>query len=407
MNRTRSGLALALPAIAALVIGSCSKSPSSGDSVDQNLVLGKVAGKTFTVGDLQNKLKYQYGAAGDFKSAEGAQQAQQILKSAIDEMCWVTLGEKKGYEKDPQFKATWELSRKYILADRTIDHEVRSKEVPTDDEVRKYYDEHQTEFTVPLRVQIAHVLTKTREQALVARARIQKGEAVANVAASMSIDEPTKTNGGTIGWVTATGGGGHLGNVPQFNSAALKLQKGDVSEPVQIPAGWSVLYAMDREEQHVLPFDDKVLEAAKKRLQTKKHNELFTGTLNALKKDYDAQLYMDNFEKFARSLLPEDELWIAAQKEKDTDRRIADYQEIVRRFPAGARAPQSQFMIGFLMADERKDYPAARAAFETFIKEYPDQELVPSARWMLDNMDKPDIDRKSVDQIRRQAWIGH
>jgi|GEM_PF-5318289 len=413
MNCRRAVSVIALVAGTMVFVGSCSRSPSNDQGQGQDagqydkLVLGKVAGKDFTVADLKKKLKYQYGVIGDVKDPSGVDQARDILKSAVDELCWVHMGEKKGYQNDPEFKATWDLSRRYILADRAIEHEVRSKEVPTDQEIRDYYNQNQADFQLPARVQAAHVLLKTEAEAKAARARLLKGEPIAVVAAQMSIDEPTKKAAGMIGWITATSGAGHLGRIPQFSEAAMQLQKGEVSQPVEIPTGWSVIYAADRSEAHILPLDDKVIEAAKKRLRTKKHNQIFKETLDGLKKEYGAEIYMDNFEKYARSLLSEDELFQMAQREKDPDHRLADYQEIVRRFPAGVRVSQAQFMIGFILADERKDYAAAREAFQAYIQKYPDQELVPSARWMLENMDKPDVDHSSVDQIGRQARFGH
>ncbi len=321
-------------------------------------------------------------------------------------MCWVELGERKGYQKDPAFKATWELSRKYILADRTIHLEVGSKETPTDEEIRKYYDDNPSKFMMVERVQVAHVMTNTRQEAMSARARILKGESIANVANEMSIDEATRTNGGVLGWLTEGGGAGHLGNVPQVVAAAMKLQKGEVSDPIEIPGGWSVLYALEHEPPHVHPYDDVVIAAAKDQVKNLKHNQIWSKTLDGLKKNYDAQVYMDNFDKFAMGLLPEDALWGIAQAEKDTGRKLAAYRAIVQRFPTGPHAAQAQFMVGFVLVDERKDYPGAREAFETFVKKYPDHELIPSARWMLDNMGKPNLDRQALEQIRHQVRFG-
>jgi peptidyl-prolyl cis-trans isomerase C len=405
MRSVRIGSTAVVLAGAALILGSCSKSPKTADAGGEyeKLVLGKVAGKDFTVADLENKLKYQYGKLGDIRTAQGIEDTRKIVDSAIDEMCWVTLGEKKGYQKEKQFKDTWELSRKFILADRTIEHEVRSKETPTDDEICRYYDEHPDEFKMPLRVQIAHVLVKSQNEALQVRARLLKGEPVASLAKSVSIDEQTKNSGGMLGWMTATSGAGHLGNIPYLNTAAVALQKGEVSRPVEIPSGWSVMVALDRVEQRVMPYDDNVAEALRKKVQTKKHNQLFNDELEKLRKEYGAEIYKENFEKFAMSILPENELLVIAQRDQDPDRRIRAYQEVMKRFSNGPNAAQAQFMIGFILADERKDYPAARQAFQAYIQKYPDTDLVASARWMLDNMEKPDADRSEMDQFRQKV----
>ena len=46
-------------------------------------------------------------------------------------------------------------------------------------------------------------------------------------------------------------------------------------------------------------------------------------------------------------------------------------------------------MIGFTYAEELNDYEKARSEFEKFIAKHPNSELANSARWMLQNMDKP------------------
>jgi outer membrane protein assembly factor BamD (BamD/ComL family) len=50
---------------------------------------------------------------------------------------------------------------------------------------------------------------------------------------------------------------------------------------------------------------------------------------------------------------------------------------------------QAAFMIGFTYAEELDDYASARTAFEEFLRTHPKSDLAQSAKWMLENMDKP------------------
>ncbi len=223
------------------------------------------------------------------------------------------------------------------------------------------------------------------------------------VARQMSIDEPSKKVGGVLGWMTASSGAGHLGRVPEINAAAMALQKGGVSPPVQIGDEWTVLYAIDRTEPTPRNLDPDVKEAIAQKVQTRKHNVLYKALMEQLRKEYGVELYEQNFDRYALTLMTEDDLWSAAQVEKDPAREATFYAEIVRRNPGGPRSAQAQFMIGFVQADEVKNYPAAREAFEKFLKDYPNHELAQSAQWMLENMEKPDMDVEELRQIRRQA----
>jgi TolA-binding protein len=175
---------------------------------------------------------------------------------------------------------------------------------------------------------------------------------------------------------------------------------------VQLPGGWSVIVALDRNEEQTRPFDAPLQEAIKKRAQVEKHNKIYSELISTMKKEYGVEVFDENYEKYARSLLDEDELFASAQNQKDPKRKAAAYEEIVRRFPASSRGSQAQFMLAFTLADDLKDYGRARTEFEAFLKNYPADELADSARWMLLNMDKPDIDPTRVDQLRRQALGG-
>ncbi len=95
-----------------------------------------------------------------------------------------------------------------------------------------------------------------------------------------------------------------------------------------------------------------------------KHNKIYSELISTMKKEYGVEVFDENYEKYARSLLDEDELFASAQSQKDPKRKAAAYEEIVRRFPASSRASQAQFMLAFTLADDLKDYGRARAEFE-------------------------------------------
>lgn len=387
-------------AVVAYGLGSCSKKESNEHD---KIVLARVAGKEFTAGDLERKIKYQYRTMANLTGKAAADQYRQVFNDAVDELCWIKLGEKKGYTKDPVYQATLEFARRWVLKDRTIEHEVRAKAIPTDEELQAYYQSHASDYVVPTRVQAAHVLVKTQAEAEAIRKRLVAGEPVAELARRYSIDEITKNDGGLVGWITATGGAGHLGNQTGFNDVVMKLRRGDVSRPVQLPGGWSVIVALDRNEAETRPLDGPLRDAIQKRVQTDKHNKIYGDLLTQMRKEYGVVINDDNFEKYARSLMDEDDLFTSAENERDPRKRAAAYEDIVRRFPSSGRAAKAQFMYAFTLADELKDYGRARQEFQKFIDAYPANDLTDSARWMIQNMEKPDVDPTRVSDVRRQA----
>src|SRR5205823_13585482 len=81
------------------------------------------------------------------------------------------------------------------------------------------------------------------------------------------------------------------------------------------------------------------------------------------------------------------ELFARAQTAAAPKERIELFQRVVTEYPNDKSAVQAAFMIGFTYAEELKDFPSARTAFQDFIRKYPKSDLVSSAHWMLDNME--------------------
>jgi len=79
----------------------------------------------------------------------------------------------------------------------------------------------------------SHLLVETQEEGAAAKARIDDGEAFADVARAVSTG-PTGPNGGDLGWF----GAGAM--VPAFENQITSLEVGGVSEPFETQFGWHV-----------------------------------------------------------------------------------------------------------------------------------------------------------------------
>ena len=146
------------------------------------------------------------GRFDGLRGAEAARQYRELTEGALNDLCWVTLGEKKGYMEDEAFQKTWEFSRRYILMQVTVNNEIAPHEEPTSEEIEAYYEEHRSQFQIPTRVQLAHVQVNTEKEAEAVRAMLLAGEPIEEVAARHSTDERTKSSGGLLAWVTASSG---------------------------------------------------------------------------------------------------------------------------------------------------------------------------------------------------------
>jgi outer membrane protein assembly factor BamD (BamD/ComL family) len=86
------------------------------------------------------------------------------------------------------------------------------------------------------------------------------------------------------------------------------------------------------------------------------------------------------------------------QEQGNFQAAIQSYETIVKKFPRSPEAPQCQFMVGYLYANHMKNNDLARNAYQTFIKNYPEHELVKDAQWELDHLGQ---DVNQIEELNR------
>jgi outer membrane protein assembly factor BamD (BamD/ComL family) len=90
----------------------------------------------------------------------------------------------------------------------------------------------------------------------------------------------------------------------------------------------------------------------------------------------------------------EDQLFGDARKLQEEGKyaeAVTGYEKLIQVHPKGKYAPQAQFMIGFICANELKDLAKAEKAYKAFLEKYAaksDSGMVASARWELENLGK-------------------
>ena len=62
------------------------------------------------------------------------------------------------------------------------------------------------------------------------------------------------------------------------------------------------------------------------------------------------------------------------------------FKSVYEKYPLSEQAPMGLFMAGFVQANELNDFDGATETYNTFLKEYPDNELAASAKEELENM---------------------
>jgi len=155
-----------------------------------------------------------------------------------------------------------------------------------DDEVRKQFNEHRTQYDEAEQVHVSHILIRAgtgeeeeraRRTMVLIQGRLAKGEKFDALARQYSEDPGSKERGGDLGFVSR----GSL--VPEFEKVAFTLKAGEVSAPVKTQFGYHVILVAEHKPARQATFD-QVKEQIRGQLAQQKQEATFQTWLQAERK---------------------------------------------------------------------------------------------------------------------------
>lgn len=182
-----------------------------GDQVLQELVYEKVLSEKYKVTDKEL----------DAKVAELKEQMGDNFATALAQ---------SGYEDEDALKSSMRIG---MLQEKAAIKDIKVKE----SEIKKRYEETQPQ------IKARHILVADEKTAKDVKAKLAKGEKFEDLAKEVSTDTGSKEAGGDLGWF---GTGAML---PEFEEAAYKLKKGEISEPVKTEYGYHIIQLQDKKEK--------------------------------------------------------------------------------------------------------------------------------------------------------------
>jgi len=133
----------------------------------------------------------------------------------------------------------------------------------SDEEARGDFDKHRAEWTMPERRRVAHILVKTKDEALTIQKKLGAGESFAELAKKDSIDTQSKTIGGDLGWIKKK-------DVPPAFSPVLTFKTDQVSDPIESKFGWHLIKVTAIEPPKPMKFEEAKDEVKTSLLERKK-----------------------------------------------------------------------------------------------------------------------------------------
>lgn len=226
----RKGL-LAATAVTALLIAS--NGAFAADAA--NPVIATVDGVDITKADLDLA---EANIDPQLSQLPAEQKRLAALSSLIDAK--LIAGKAKGEKLDetPEFK-----ERVAFILDRELHNAYFKKhvvDVVKDEDVKARYDAEIKAMPKQEEVRARHILVKTEDEAKAVIKSLGEGKDFAELAKEKSTD-PNKSDGGDLGYFRK----GQM--VPEFETAAFAMQKGEVSKtPVKTQFGWHVIKVEDK-----------------------------------------------------------------------------------------------------------------------------------------------------------------
>jgi peptidyl-prolyl cis-trans isomerase SurA len=173
-----------------------------------------------------------------------------------------------------------------MMISQVTQQDVMQKIAVTEEETRKYYEEHKADFTTPANVTLREILVNVSTQgangqpginvgldeeakakAEAIRQRALKGEDFAKIASAES-DAPSKANGGLIGPINKT----EL--APSLQKVLDGLKVGGISEPIRIAKGWQLIKLEASTQTTTLPYEQAREQVTNKVFMSKRGAEM-------------------------------------------------------------------------------------------------------------------------------------
>jgi peptidyl-prolyl cis-trans isomerase C len=182
-------------------------------------------------------------------------------------------------EDDKEFQDRVKDIKEQLIIEALLKKKITADTQLSEDDLKKYYEEHKEDFKKDREINTRHILLKTEEEAKQVQAKLQKGEDFTELAKKYSIDPNVKQSGGEIGFQPK----GSL--IPEFESAAYKLNKvGQVSGIVKTQFGYHIIRLEGVKPPSYVPLEE-VKDFIKQKNAQEKQKEVLEKYIEELKKN--------------------------------------------------------------------------------------------------------------------------
>jgi len=227
---------LVAAAVAVVVAGGFLRVATAEEKLDT--VVAKVNGHAITEADMrfaENEL------GGELANLPPDVKRRALAEYLIDNALFADAAEAAKITATPEFEQQMGYLKRRVL--RELYFEKSLKATVSEDDAKKIYADKIAQLKPEEEIEARHILVDSEDKAKELRAKIVAGGDFAQLAKENSTDTGSKDQGGVLGYF------GHGQMVPEFEAAAFKLQKGEISEPIHTNYGWHIIKVDDRRKK--------------------------------------------------------------------------------------------------------------------------------------------------------------
>ena len=226
-----------------------------------NPVVGKAGDFVIRQADLERLIASQPPEAQ--KQLQSEQARAEFVRQLLLTKAVAARAKKEGFDRKPEVKERLSYVIDQYIGSEYLRRVVTADVTVPDEELKKYYNEHEKEFVVPEKIRVRHIFfaadkdataeakEKARGKAEKVLELLRKGGDFAKLAGEYSEDTDTAAKGGELGYLSPG-----KTNSAEFEKAAFALKSGEVSPVVETPFGYHIIKVDERQEQRTATLDE-------------------------------------------------------------------------------------------------------------------------------------------------------
>lgn len=200
-------------------------------------------------------------------------------------------------DQSPDYRERLVTFADNLLASMLMTELIATRAVVTPEDAQRFYQANQEDYAEPARLNLAHIVLASEQEARDLLARALGGADFGELAEQFSTDQRTKKNGGRIAQpltkdASAVAG---IGRHPELQAALWAVAAGDVLNDVyQTDAGWHVVRVAERTERVQKSYAE-VKDRVERDAREARQREVSRQYLQELFDQHEAKLYPEAF----------------------------------------------------------------------------------------------------------------